>query len=210
VSWTRITDTTKAFIGNDTNLSLVSSGTVTAGGSVTVHASSTQGVYSIGFGFVSTQNNPNPGGSSGSGGDESLPSMVASDATGTVAQTSGVGISGQAALNEITNDTEAYISNGVTVGAGGDLSVLADDTLIAAAATGSFALSLTDTGGGFVGAYAQNTINQTTKAFTQNCTLRPAGPSPSPRRPRTACTGSARAPTDPRATRRRTSRARWI
>jgi N-acetylneuraminic acid mutarotase len=177
VSLTSITDTTKAFIGNDKDVNLASSGTVTAGGAVSVHASSQQGVYSIGFGFVATQNPSNPpsSGSSGSGTDQSLPELFATDAVGALKQNSGIGISGKAAVNLITNDTEAYVSNNVNVTAGGALSVTADDTALIVAATGSFALSLTDTGGGFAGAYAQNTLNQTTRAFTQNCTLSAGG-----------------------------------
>ena len=76
---------------------------------------------------------------------------------------SGFGLAGDAALNIVKENTQAFIRDAVTVGAGNNLSVLANSGGSHIAASG--AVSYADTGTQLSGSSAQNRLTQLTQSY---------------------------------------------
>ncbi|MGH7222172.1 MAG: beta strand repeat-containing protein, partial [Gemmataceae bacterium] len=186
-AWNQIDDTTLAYIGDPSNsrTSICSGCGVTAAGNVSVGANSTENLYAIGFAAAAS-------GSSGKGADGESSSQPTGETAASNSGSSGegdngagggsygFGISGEIAFNQISTasvpggsggpgvTTDAFINNGASVTAGGDINLTATDTSFAVAASVAGALGQS---AALAGAYAQNTFDKQVEAFTENTTL---------------------------------------
>ncbi|BAS59688.1 hemagglutinin/hemolysin-like protein [Leptolyngbya boryana NIES-2135] len=100
-----------------------------------------------------------------------------SDGSTTGSTTFGVGISGDVALNEVADTTEAYLRDvKVTTNSSSTVSVTANNDSEILAIGGSVALTIGNNNQstasvGLAGSYGQNTVSQTTNAYLENTTL---------------------------------------
>lgn len=180
VAINQIDSNTQAFIGNLTDSNLAVGGSVSAGRAVSVEAASDQRIYSVsvGGGLTSPQaaetptsstqeivqvdpNDPDPVAPN--------PDTVASNAQGKA----GIGIAGAASVNDLSDTTKAFISGNVTVSAGQDVSVTAnnDAFILGVAGAGALNLSSSQGGGSLAGAVNVNLLDRTVLAFTENATI---------------------------------------
>ena len=91
------------------------------------------------------------------------------DGDGEVGGDFGFGISGSVAFNWVKQDALASIRDVVTVVAGNTVQLEADSNPLLVAAAGAFAFGNDQLAIG--GSYAQNDLNQTTAAFTENANI---------------------------------------
>ena len=145
---TSITNTTIAAIDN-INGNAGSNGVVQAGRNLTVHATSTQDVFGDAIAGAAA-----PGLKSGSGG-----------ATSTAGKNYGYGISGDVAINIVSDSTKALLGSIASASAAAALSVTSDDDsrLRASAGGVSFGATL-----GINGAFAWNKFSPDTEASTHD------------------------------------------
>lgn len=145
VSYTEVHNDTLAFIGNaDDTIDTTAAGSVTAAGDITINADSEYEIYSIGV------------------------AGAAPVGTGSTTEKKyGVGVSGDAAVNNIDDDTETAI-NDMTVTADGAIALSADTDSIITAGGGAVAFN---DHAGIGGSYSHNIIDRTTKATTANADI---------------------------------------
>ena len=89
----------------------------------------------------------------------------------------GLGISGDVALNTVTDDTEASVSDAGTFTVAGNVNVNASDSTVIASIAGAISARTTASGGGvaLAGSYGQNEITTTTKAYVSGATISGTG-----------------------------------
>ncbi len=185
VAINQIDSKTEAFIGNLTDSNLAISGSVVAGRGVSVEAQSDQRIYSVsvGGGLNSSQT---PAPEKPAGSDQSVDGVVGIDPNNpdppppnpdTVASNAqsraGIGIAGAASVNDLSDTTRAFISGNVTVSAGQDLAVVANNDAFILGVAGAGALNLSSGQGGasLAGAVNVNLLDRTVLAFTENATI---------------------------------------
>ncbi len=188
VAFNDMSNDTQAFIGEPAGDSPgLPAGSVTAGGNVSVEATTSEMVYSVSV--AGTLSSTNEGGESGKGGAaQGTPApadVTVSDPQGTeesAEKQGGIGISGAATVNDLHNDaTEAYITNNATVSTPDSLTVQATSTLDLLGAGGAISADRTigaSNGVQLAGAFVINVLNEDSsgnereaEAFTQNATL---------------------------------------
>ena len=174
-AYNNVDNITKAFIGNNvTSSTYTADGHVTAGGDVTVNAQSSENLWSF-----------TVAGSSAGGKDKTTPGWqprawwvatpyAKKPESGKVKSNSGVSVSGAAAVNIITDETWAYISDIARVDVTGTVTVSADNSALVVAGTGGFGLTTSAKGGGLAGGFAWNDLSRVTKAYTQDTTINAA------------------------------------
>ena len=83
----------------------------------------------------------------------------------------GIGVSGDAAANRISTATQAFVSDGQEVTAGG-VSLTATDSTLLGAATGATVLAGHT---GLAGSFAWNDLQQDTRAYTDDASVNSGG-----------------------------------
>ncbi len=150
---------TLAIIGNRrtaSDMSVGSAGTDIRAESITTTA--TNGGYVWTFGLVGAlaSNIPTGGGSSKQA------------EAGEVKATSGVGIAGDASVNVMTDNTQAYINDSGTIQTTGNVDMSADNGTLIVTAAGAGAIAIKpdgSVGGALAGSFAYNDLALTTEAF---------------------------------------------
>src|SRR6185436_10583619 len=173
---------TRAFIGNETD-SALPAGSVTAGRNVQVTATTEDKLFSISIaGAIAGSSTPSSPGADASKGDsndpldgESLPKLFGEEPTSNsnaTKQKAGVGFSGDVAINDADDTTEAYISD-ATVNAGDDVLVSAANTAFLLSVAGAVALDLSKQSGGIsiAGSFTLNDLDRIVKAYTDDATV---------------------------------------
>jgi len=92
---------------------------------------------------------------------------------GPVQATSGVALAGDAAVNTVTDTTQAYINDGGTI-TGGDITLDADDDTRISTLTGAGAISAKPDGtigGALAGSFSYNKLDLTTESFIIGATI---------------------------------------
>ncbi|KPJ90450.1 MAG: hypothetical protein AMJ53_13520, partial [Gammaproteobacteria bacterium SG8_11] len=166
-----VKDKTQAFIGDSVEPVAIGGygavlGSVTADNNLTIVADSLQEVWglAIAAGFANGDSNQSSGGtqtrlSVGSPGDASY------NGTG---GSFGFGLSGDVVYSSVTQDTQAFIRDAVTVTVANLLTVNALSELALVAASGGFASAQ---GAAVSASYTNSRIKQTTKAFIENANI---------------------------------------
>ncbi|MGD0467402.1 MAG: leukotoxin LktA family filamentous adhesin [Terriglobales bacterium] len=184
LGFTNVNNTTEGFIGDNDAVTGETTtgpaGSVTAGGStgVSVIANAYERLVALDASKVSSSSAPTNSGASGTTSTPSAGSTSGtnntSDAnpttsTANIAQGSGdgFGISGDIAFNNVTDVTKGYISDGVTVNSIAT-SVSATDNSLLLAADGGLVREST---AGLQAAFADNSINKTTEAYTNGVVI---------------------------------------
>ena len=201
VAYNQMSNDTQAYIGEPAPPSPgFAPGSVTAGGNVTVQATTSEMVYTVSVAGAYSSNDtlapPAPGGGgagAGEGAATPAPAEVVESApaktVNKVMSTGGVAISGAVTINELPADsTLAYVSGGGTVTTSGTLTINAASTLDLLAVSGSLAISNSIVGvkerapgnGGtaLAGAFTLNNLEEDAdgdqreaQAYTQDVTL---------------------------------------
>jgi hypothetical protein len=167
VAWNQLTNNTLAYIGDPGDARTSSTGSVTAGsGGVNLNANTNDTLWNISLAAelatgqkqdTSGSGNTSEGGGSGSGGSGGSGSF-------------GLGISGNVAINDITDTTQAYINNAANIYTPGTVGVAAQDTSFAVSGGLAFALAASGDGTGITlgGAFARNDFTKTTESWIDN------------------------------------------
>ena len=180
VDWNQFTDNTEAYIGdpNDQRTSN-SGGSVTAGGNVNVDAIANETLWNISLAAEAatgqSQNDTGSANTSEGGGSTSTSEGTGSGGKGSGSESFGLGISGNVSINDITDNTRAFINNAAQVLAAGQIGLKATDTSFAV--SGGLAAAIAsggDSGLALAGAFARNDFSKTTEATADNALL--AGP----------------------------------
>jgi hypothetical protein len=166
-------NTALAFIGNANN-STGTPGTITTSGDVSIQAHSDERFYSIAIAGASP--------TLGSTGRTGSPQGV--NATNGK-QNGGISLSGVVAINDATDNTQAFLSGGVTLFVGRNLNVQAETDAFVLAVSAPFALTRSQVsnvppsqGSGpiqIAGAFVNNVLHQTTYAFTNGIKVASVG-----------------------------------
>jgi hypothetical protein len=174
LSFLNVNDVTKSFIGASSTPGAYPAGHVDATGSVTVEANSYERLMTVAASSVSNGNSTENNGAEGESGSPSEGEQAGTNDTADSNSTTspdsysdGFGVSGEIALNNIKDTTEGYISNGATVSSA-STSVSATDKSLMLAADGGLVRAGT---AGLQGAFADNSIDKTTEAYTSDATL---------------------------------------
>ncbi len=170
---------TLAFIGDRNTANLGVGGTVTAGNSIMVDATSTGKLFGISIAgtLASGSSTTTPGVPTDDPDDpldgESLANLFGEDPAQTTQQRSGIGISGDVSINDINDTTHAYISDGVMVTADGAVTVNAENNAFMLSVAGAAALELSRASSGvaIAGSFTLNDIDRDVQAFTQDAVL---------------------------------------
>ncbi|WP_186301646.1 leukotoxin LktA family filamentous adhesin [Denitromonas halophila] len=88
----------------------------------------------------------------------------------------GVAVSADVSINDVTADTQAYVSDGATIAAATALDLDATNTLALSALSGAVTISTQQSGNALAGSYAQNSLAGTTAAYADDATLTLSGP----------------------------------
>ena len=167
VGWNQLTDNTLAYIGDPADARSSAAGSVTAGsGGVNLDAGSNETLWNVSLAAelatgqsqdTSGSGNTSEGGGTGSGGSGGSGSF-------------GLGISGNVAINDITDTTQAFINNAANIYTPGAVGVTAQDTSFAVSGGLAFALAKSGDGTGITlgGAFARNNFTKTTEAWIDN------------------------------------------
>ena len=171
-SYNNITNTTKAFIAN-ANGTTGPLGSVTAGDDITVAATSNQEIVSVGISGAFSSGMTEPTSTDGSGNSDpqagvSVPASVAQQAA-VSGKEFGIGLSGDVGLNFLAEDTEAFIQGAGPITAANELKVDATGTSLFIAAAGAVAYG---NHVGIGGSAAIDNLQKTTKAYTQDVTIK--------------------------------------
>lgn len=176
-----VNGTTTAFIGNYEPYGPVVSGSITTGRNLTVSAETQEKLFSISIaGAIAGSSSSTP-----STGDESSPQdSMGVDTSGSTSSdggsaadgtqgSAGIGISGDAAINDINDTTEAYIADLDTVDVGEALEILANHEAMMLTVAGAVALELSKSSGGvaIAGSFTLNDIDRTVQTYTKNTTI---------------------------------------
>ena len=164
-SFNHVIDHTRAFVGDSRDRVCAGGyggveGSVTAGNDVTVYARSTPQIWAIGASAGIA-----PGGTDSTDNGAMEGGMTSVPDSG---EKFGLGFSGSVAFNWVDTFTRAFVADGVSVEVGNHLGVEAYSDPLLVAGAGGFAFG-NDWGIG--GAYAHNTLEQTTRAFITNATV---------------------------------------
>ncbi len=182
VNWNDVHQTTLAYIGDPSNArtSICTGCGVNAGGNVNVGANSTEHLYAVTFAAASS-GNPPPSASDSSESSDEAPS----EENGAGGGGYSFGVSGEIAINQAGSSstdpgitTKAFINNGASVTATGDVNVKAKDS--SRFVNAALALSVAggegmDGGVALAGGYDQNTVSKDVEAFTKNSTINADG-----------------------------------
>ncbi|MGH9487480.1 MAG: leukotoxin LktA family filamentous adhesin [Terriglobales bacterium] len=171
VDWNQLTNTTEAFIGSQNPPAIPDgTGSVTAGGPVSVNASGNESLYDITVAAeVATGESGSGDSGEGGGSAESESGDSGSEAS------FGLGVSANVAINDVADTTLAYINNNAVVVTPSTIQVQAGDTSFAISAGVALAVGTGgDVGVAVGGAFARNDISKDTEATVANAVL--AGP----------------------------------
>ena len=180
VDWNQFTDNTEAYIGDPGDARTSNSGgSVTAGGNVNVDAIANETLWNISLAAEAatgqSQNDTGSANTSEGGGSTSTSEGTGSGGKGSGSESFGLGISGNVSINDITDNTRAFINNAAQVLAAGQIGLKATDTSFAV--SGGLAAAIAsggDSGLALAGAFARNDFSKTTEATADNALL--AGP----------------------------------
>lgn len=168
-------NTTHAFIGNRIDsLTFDQPGSITAD-NVLVEAENLEVMVSLSLAGAKTEGGgsaPTPPSNDDPLDGISLPSLFGDDPQEDVQTTTGVGISGDVAVNVIEDDVQAWISDGMTVNAANDLTIRAESDAILVGSTVAFAI-VSGTppptkAVSIAGSLISNTLIRKTHAFTED------------------------------------------
>jgi len=175
-----IDNVTYAFIGNQlTSVDYTEDGHITSGGDISVSADSSETLWNFtvaGSSAAGTEKNK------GGGGNENPPDgklaklvnrlkTIKENLKGPEREGTGVGVSGAVAINLVSDDTRAYISDIALVDATGDVLISAENGALAVVGTGAIMVNLAPKGGGLAGAFSWNDLTRITQAYTQDTTI---------------------------------------
>ena len=88
----------------------------------------------------------------------------------------GVAVSADVSINDVKADTQAYLSDGVTVSSATAVDLDATNKLALSALSGAVTISTQQSGNALAGSYAQNSLAGTTAAYADDATLMLSGP----------------------------------
>ncbi|MCF4969229.1 beta strand repeat-containing protein [Nostoc sp. CMAA1605] len=200
----QVNNVTKAYIGNSTgddDTGITGTGLVTAGKDVSVEAFSRERLISVALtaalsepkepapppktpkdsdivlGTTASLTDKIPGGSKLPGATKTQGAGFLTNGASflnTISNKTGLGIAGNVSINDVNATTYAFISDDVTVNAGGDLTIQAinDAPLMLAIATAAAAeLSKGDGGGALAGSFTLNDLDRDVRAFTNKASI---------------------------------------
>src|SRR6185312_597533 len=169
VGWNQFTNDVEAYIGDPANTRSAGVGAVEAGGNVNVQAQADETLWNISLAAEAATGQTSTGTGAGGGSEGGGTSEVGkSGGSGKF----GLGISGNVAINDITDTTLAAIADGANVITPGTVKVDAGDSSFAV--SGGLAAALATTGKTSLtlgGAFARNDFSKTTTAEVLNGTV---------------------------------------
>lgn len=172
--------TTKAFIGHYENPTgeVTQTGKIQAGGKLDLQADSDEDIFAISVAGTKASPGGQTGGDQGGGetppADDdpldgvSLPTLFqepGSNPATTAKQSSGIGISGDATVNLVSDNTQTFISGNIDVDAVGDITLSADTESLVVSVAGAVVLNTNTKGIGIAGSFDMNDFGRTTKAY---------------------------------------------
>jgi hypothetical protein len=177
---------TRSLIGDLNGRSPGNKGTVAAARQVNVNATTQEKLFGVSLAGTLVRS-----GSSSPGGEptddlnnledpddpldgESLPNLFGEQPAQSTQQRSGIGISGDVSINQVTTNTHAYIDDDVTVNAGDRLTVNADNSdAFSLAVSGAAAIDFSQGSSGvaIAGAFTLNEIDRDVQAYVGNASV---------------------------------------